>query len=247
MGRLAGWANHAERTLAKDSPTGFGFLRLDLQARQPEALERFYRDLFGLPVTRGADRSITLHAGGTELRFSAVPAGEPYYHFAFNIPENQLDAALDWVRARVPIIPREDGSEVHDFASWNAHAFYFLDPAGNIVEFIARHNLPNAACGSFGPQSILYVSEIGIVLPDVSAGVAVARREFGLAPFAGSCSDEFAAMGDDHRLLILVHTGRPWHSDGRPSEIFPTGVILRGERSAEWTPDAGPYRIVMQR
>jgi catechol-2,3-dioxygenase len=34
--------------------------------------------------------------------------------------------------------------EVVDYSHWNAHSIFFLDPAGTVVEYIARHDLKNA-------------------------------------------------------------------------------------------------------
>lgn len=47
------------------------------------------------------------------------------------------------------------------------HNYYFPHPAGNILEFIAREDLPAKAGEDFRPEDILHISEIGLVVDDV--------------------------------------------------------------------------------
>jgi hypothetical protein len=42
--------------------------------------------------------------------------------------------------------------------------YLFLRPAGNIVEFIARHNLVSDSDGDFKSADILNISEIGLAV-----------------------------------------------------------------------------------
>jgi catechol-2,3-dioxygenase len=216
------------------SPSVPGIRRLRLQAAAgvlPE-LRRFYHEALRMPVRDDAG-AIVVQAGGTEIRFEPAASGKPYYHFAFNIPENLLSASREWLRPRTQIHKRPDGSEEYAFESWNAHAFYFLDPAGNILEFIARHNLRNAVAGAFSERHILYASEIGIVVDDVLATAKSAGDALGLLPFAGSGGPTFCAVGDDHRLLIIVNRGRSWNlSQGLRAEVFPVEAEVAGPRAA---------------
>ena len=52
---------------------------------------------------------------------------------------------------------------IAQFENWNANAVYFYDNNGNILEFIARHDLQNNQFTPFNSESILNISEIGIV------------------------------------------------------------------------------------
>jgi catechol-2,3-dioxygenase len=211
---------------------GISLLRLRAPRGSMDALRGFYADTLGLPV-EGRD-PLTVRAGGTTIEFGAGE-GAPYYHFAFNVPENKLAAAKAWLKPRCPLIQRPDGRDEYDFGSWNAHAVYFNDPAGNILEFIARHNLRNSRGGAFLPADILYASEIAVVVDDVPATADDAEATLGLGVFAGSKSEQFAALGDDHRLLIVVKRGREWNSGhGRTAEVWPV--------KAEW-PGAAPARL----
>jgi catechol-2,3-dioxygenase len=222
---------------APERPVDGGILQLALHtpADTLDATRRFYGDTLGLPVTEPSAGTLAVQAGGTAISFEAVHAGRPYYHFAFNIPENMLPRAKEWLRPRCPLVRRPDGSDEYHFVSWNAHSVYFLDPAGNILEFIARHNLRNArpAGAEFSPKDILYASEIAVVVDDVGAAAENAGASLGLRPFAGSISRQFAALGDDHRLLIVVKRGREWNSGhGRTAEVYPLRATIRGAPGA---------------
>ncbi len=241
-------AGAARGTQHMDGPVGIASLKLKVAARDAEAMRRFYRETMGLAVDE-AGAGLVVRAGGTRIEFEAVGDGErrgdgatdtgltqgrqtggtPYYHFAFNIPENKFAAGKRWLKGRCELLKRPDGSDEYHFVSWNAHSVYFNDPAGNILEFIARHNLRNAAEGEFSPADILYASEIALVVDDVGAAVQDAAKGLGMEVFAGSTSEQFAAVGDDHRLLIIVKRGREWNSGhGRTAEVFPLRAEIAG-------------------
>jgi catechol-2,3-dioxygenase len=186
-----------------------GFKEIVLGAHDLDAVSTFYGGKFGLATARTKTR-LTVHAGKTNLIFEELGPGEPkpVYHFAFNIPENKLDQAKAWLSKRVSLV-RAGGREVFHFESWNAHAIYFFDPAGNIGELIARHELPNASDHDFTPKDILYASEFALVVPDVLATVATIDLRLGMKPYRPA-SAEFAAVGDAHSLLIVVKEGRVW-------------------------------------
>jgi len=161
------------------------------------------------------------------------------YHFAFNIPENQFAEARAWLTQRVPLVLGPDGEDLFTFESWNSHAIYFYDAAGNIVEFIARHDLPNSSNQPFGPASLLSVSEIGWVVADVRAAVDTLQNDLGLSVYANSLSDEFAAVGDPNGLFIVVKQERPWFPDTRhilsakPAPIHAT--LLQDGEVIQWS------------
>lgn len=223
-----------------------GILELTLQTRDIAALRQFYTETLGLRLTRDARDTITIAAGGTELTFVETDSGHPIYHFAFNIPENKLDAARTWLRPRTPLHREPGGDEVYDFASWNAHAVYFFDPAGNILEFIARHNLKNASSGVFTSDDILYASEIGIVVDDVASAVEAARRDWGMSVFNRTQSHDFAAVGTDEALLIFAQRGRAWSgSEGVAADVFATRAVYSGDRPAKLDLPGYPFDLAM--
>jgi hypothetical protein len=58
-------------------------------------------------------------------------------HFTFNIPHNQLDAAISWLQQFTSLLPVPGNGHIATFESWNAHAVYFYDNNGNLLELIA--------------------------------------------------------------------------------------------------------------
>lgn len=196
------------------------FEEVRLVAADPEGLARFYRETLGLPAAGPA----AVRVGATVLGFrQGRTAGA--HHLAFNVPENQLREAKAWVRQRAPLIA-QDGREDWDFSAWNADAFYFTDPEGNVLECIARHALPNASGAPFGPASLLEVSEVGLPVPDVSDAVEALKRALGVPEWRPP-SRTFAPLGDEHGLLIVVPEGRAWFPTHRPAAA--SAVTLRVE------------------
>jgi hypothetical protein len=109
--------------------------------------------------------------------------------------------------------------------SWDAHNLYFRDPAGNIVELIARHTLGNADAGPFSGASILGISEIGVAADDVRELVAELIERTGAAEYHGPGSASFSPVGDESGLLIVVARGRIWFPEtGVPAEPLPVTV-----------------------
>jgi catechol 2,3-dioxygenase-like lactoylglutathione lyase family enzyme len=219
---------------------------LELPTRDLIAQRDFYSRALDLPVELYAEK-LEVKAGKATLAFTqAQPEFEGIYHFAFNIPANQFPAAKAWVAERVPLLRNEAGTDEYDFTNWNAHAFYFKDAAGNILEFIARHDLQNAANGPFDSQQILQVSEIGLPSEDVLAFANALCTQMSLQPFRTNQPDgEFTPIGDDNGLLILPVVGRLWlptHDPGIPARLLPVHVKLNID-GKDWAVHGVPYEI----
>jgi catechol-2,3-dioxygenase len=205
-------------------------------------LRQFYVDLLGMVLIEETPSSIALQAGETRLIFERdEQGGGPFYHFAFNIPENQLAAAKDWLAQRGVALSQASPDDWHS-TSWNAHAVYFYDPAGNIVECIARHTLRNAAAGAFAAAKIACVSEIGLVVDDVPEMVRALQAALDL-PIYQDMQENFAPLGDEHGLFIVVRRGRTWLASNRRADVFPTAIKLLGERSLRYHAPQAPYSI----
>nr|WP_144025369.1 hypothetical protein [Paenibacillus rhizosphaerae] len=116
-------------------------------------MKEFYANKLGFPVEFQTKDSFTVRVGETALSFVRDDgAVRPHYHYALNIPENQIVEAKEWLlRQGCPLLnaaPMEfqgiDASEdIAFFRGTNAHAIYFEDPSGNLVELIARHSMKN--------------------------------------------------------------------------------------------------------
>ena len=134
-------------------------LHLDLVTATPVAeLKKFYTAILELPLISEQAEQFMIRAGETTIRFVQVKqdGDAPFYHFAFNIPENKIEKARDWQLKRtalsatpVHMIDDKFPKDVRHFQNWNAHSIFFWDPAGNLVEYIARHDLGNGADGEF--------------------------------------------------------------------------------------------------
>ena len=222
------------------------FRRIELKTAQIEEQIRFYRDVIRLPDVAESPESCSFQAGRTVLSFHQASSGtRPFYHFAFNIPENKLEKAISWMAGKRPLMPMADGGVVADFRNWNAHAVYFFDPAGNIVELIARHNLKNAARGPFTEKDILCVSEIGVVAPNVPEVQEELKEKLGLDVFLGG-SDQFTPVGGEHALFIVVKRNRPWFpTKDNMAAAFDVKVTAGGIKPGSLSLNGTPCKIVV--
>lgn len=191
---------------------------------------RFYVDALGFPeheVIGGSD-GLAMQAGYT--RFTFVPGtADARYHFAFNVRPDQLTDAAEWLqRNGVELIPSPGGQgTVVDFPDWKARSVYFFDPAGNIVEVIARAALkPAGNAPKFSAASLLGVSEIGMVTDDLAAYRDWLAGVHGIAGFVRQQNtDSFTALGDDEGLLLLVPPGREWYMGRFTAEKHPVALV----------------------
>lgn len=192
----------------------------------------FYRSTLGLEVITADPGKAHVRIGSSWLIFSENPAATGIYHFAFNIPCNQIREGMSWLeRCGISLIANEKGENQIDFPNWNAEAAYFFDPAGNIVELIARRDLQNEGTHPFGPESLMEISEIGIVTDDVLAWNARAEHDFGILPFdKQKPSPDFSALGTDMGLFIVVPENRKWFLTDIPAMRAPLGVSFENDR-----------------
>lgn len=218
-------------------------LELGLKAQNLTGQRAFYADLLGLPLIEETSTHLTLQAGATRLHFSAGRGHEGIYHFAFNIAENKLTEAKAWLGARLQLLEHEGQNRFTASASWNAEMVYFYDADGNIVEFIARHDLPTASPKAFGPEHILGVSEIGYVVPKVKTTVERLTGQLGLELY-GESHPEFAPLGNAEGLFIVVKEGRPWFPTTTAATVLPLEVTLAQSQTSHYSEPDLPYHIV---
>ncbi|GAB4158725.1 MAG: hypothetical protein Fur005_13750 [Roseiflexaceae bacterium] len=205
--------------------------RVQLGCPDLGAQYRFYAEHLTLPCSLQTDR-LVVTVGRSELIFTEHPGPTAIAHVAWNIPANMLPAAAAWLRERTTLLSDSDGESIFiSDAPWNAEAIYFVDPAGHILELIARQRLP-AAQHPFTPDQILAISEVGIANDDLPAAVARATQQLGITVFSGAGSDTFTAIGDDEGLLIMVKHGRTWFPNtGIPAALIPlTTEVEQGGR-----------------
>ena len=124
-----------------------GLAELVLIVEDVPAATRFYRDVVGLTLESepsddwawfwagrpGDPQRVALHRGSLLFEDqSPFPDGERWgpVHFAFEIPRDELDQALERVRS--------GGVDIYgpvDFDWMQARAHYFYDLDGNLLEF----------------------------------------------------------------------------------------------------------------
>jgi hypothetical protein len=142
------------------------FKKIILQTKNIDALYDFYKNKLQLNVVKPDSKTVSINAGKTTLIFEQTDNIEkPFYHFAFNIPFNKIEEALQWLKNKVELLWIEDYKNyIAEFTNWNARSVYFFDTAGNIVELIARFDVHDEVNEAFSSQHIRNVSEIGIVI-----------------------------------------------------------------------------------
>ncbi|WP_035644621.1 VOC family protein [Flavobacterium sp. ASV13] len=206
--------------------------QIQIKTNDIQKTKAFYQNLFGLFILENDQKSITFQAGTSILKFIEDLEFNSIYHFAFNIPENQLEEAIQWCQDKVDLIVLDDKSVVTHFENWNAHSIYFFDHNGNLLEFIARHDLNNEQLGEFSSASILNICEIGIVTESPLKLGNQLIEEHGLHFFSQNTNTEkFAAIGDHEGLLILVQPNRNWYPTQIPSESNPVKISLENNEN----------------
>lgn len=216
---------------------------LELVTTNLQAQREFYSNVLELPVKLSSTK-LEVQAGQTMLTFTQANSDfDGAYHFAFNIPENQLPAAIQWSTDRFPLLHDETGKEIFESKTWNSHSVYFKDPAGNVLEFIARHTMNNAVGGDFDNRQILNVSEIGLPSEDVLGLANELCTKLNLSVYKGQTNENFTPVGDDNGLFILPIKDRIWMpQSGVPARPLP--VKIRAEiNSKEWQVCGVPYEI----
>src|SRR5690625_57232 len=202
---------------------------LTLQTNKLEVTKEFYTQQLGFSLCGESPNRFQIQVGKSILEFTNDKvAGEPYYHFAFNIPSNQFQEAKEWLKGKTTLL-LEDGEDEADFSFWPAHACYFEDPAGNIVELIARYKQNPNSESSFSVKSILNISEIGLIVKDAPM-VGEQFKEINIFdsdndPVTNS-SLNFMQDNNNGVFIILTSVDRRWLFSEKKSKIFPLKITL---------------------
>ena len=217
---------------------------LELPTKDLHAQRDFYAKVLELPAELNSSGSV-VRAGNTDILFTQASSDfEGAYHFAFNIPENQFRAAKEWISSRLKLLQDENGKDEFESESWNSQSVYFKDAAGNVLEFIARHNLENAVEGDFDGKQVLQVSEIGLPSEDVIAFANNLCSTLNLSVFKQEPGETFTPVGDDNGLFILPIENRIWYPNtGVPARLLP--IRVAGDVDGrEWKVRGVPYEVL---
>ena len=214
---------------------------LDLETAGLSTERAFYTQTLGLPLRHATADSFTVQAGTTALTFRSASQRPVLYHFAFTIPVNKWKQARIWLEARTTLLEGE-GEDEFENVRVRTRNYYFPDPAGNILEFIAREDLPAKVGEDFGPEDVLHISEIGLVVDDVPDVVKQLKTRLGIEVYRDSSFEDFAQIGDINGVLVLVKQGRLWAPDEQqPAVVSPVRVTMLGTLAQQVILDPYPY------
>lgn len=204
--------------------------KLSLLSANIRAQKHFYTEVLGCELLAESEKHFDLEIGATKLRIEENAEASPY-HFAINIPSNQIHSALEWLKERVEVLPVA-GEEIVDFSAWRALSLYFYDQDKNIVEFISRERIDQHVSEPFSSEQLLSISEIGMPVTDIKQAYRDLAHAVGpsLPLFSGSF-DVFCALGDDNGLFIVIDPDKKdWfpNDDPAPASDFNISGIENG-------------------
>lgn len=187
----------------------------------------FYNEVMGFKQIKTTDNQLSIQIGTTVLHFlESQEVHKPVYHFAFDIPENKLLEALEWIRQRATLIPFET-KEIIDFSNWHAKSFYFYDNNGNILECIVRYDFKTTSDEIFSAASFLKMSEIGFVTKDVLQFCDEINAKYEIDFFTMQPKgDSFSVLGDQSGLFIVSGTKRNWFPTEKKAIPFWSQVVF---------------------
>lgn len=212
-----------------------------------DAMEAFYTDTFGLPVVERATDRFAVEVGDTVVEFTRTDDDtDPFYHFTWDVPENRFDEAKAWLDERTELLESPSGDHEVYFEALDFHSVYFLDPAGNLGEFAARHSLDTASDRSFDATEFVRVSEVGVPVEDVVDAVETLEAETVISPHpaAEEINPEICPVGNDAGMFPMMKVGKEWFMTDKPAEVHPITVELRGDTADRYEFDDYPYTLV---
>lgn len=205
--------------------------QLILPTTQLKRQKEFYTQILGLSLTADMENSFSFLVGSSILTFQDG-VDKTRYHFAFNIPSDSVESALEWTIQHHMVLSFE-GKQIVSFPDWNAHAIYFYDADKNIVEFIARKNLNFPLNAKFNPNQIIGISEIGIPTRNVNEIYRTVNSATGAQIFSGD-KERFCAIGSETGLLIAINYHlKKWIPTMEDAYPYPLKATLLDEKGVE--------------
>jgi len=197
---------------------------------------RFYRDQLNLKITDYSEDFFEVEIGYSTIKFQQKENATAY-HIAFHIPDNQHKEALEWVKERMPVL-EGNGQEIVDFFAWIAKSLYFYDEDKNIIEFISRESFSKPKSALFSEESILGISEVGLVTENIQEKFDFLNVEFKLEKYDGDF-ERFCAIGDDEGLLITINQ--------KLKDWFPTDdKAFKSEFKIEFTHQEKQHSLIFE-
>lgn len=187
----------------------------------------FYQRLFNVDPDFRSESAVGFQVGETVLIFELSDIVNPVYHFAIDIPCNQLHGAFEFVSNCATVLPVNEDQYFAGFKNWNAKSFYFFDNNGNILEYICRYDRQIDLPGEFNGQQLIAISEAGIPAESTPELMAEIMEFYPIVPYEKQPPlENFAALGDVNGLLILSNIGRAWYPTQIPAAVFPMKIVF---------------------
>lgn len=201
-----------------------------LKTNQLEEMKAFYSNNLGLSFESISNEHFEIKFGVTTVEFTNHHvSGHPFYHFALDIPANQFQEAKEWMKGKVSFLI-EDGEDEIYFPNLKANSFYFEDPAGNIIEFIARTEANASSDVPFTVVSCIKMSEMSLVVNDkVQAAKELAKLAMIDRNGEEVKQDQFLSFmtkGDFPVYLLLVNPQRKWLFSPKEATVYPLEIVL---------------------
>lgn len=189
----------------------------------------FYKEVLQFEGISESENFINFRVGSSVLTLHKDEEHCYFYHFAFNIPPNLFRSAKQWIQERIPLLIEKGEDEAH-FIESKAEAIYFEDPAGNIVEYIARkETTPNVPEQHFHPKHVLEISEIGVSTDElkefVDELIQLGAKSRNHVPISYVNFLNFIGEYEDGNFILVGPLGRRWYFSTKRGIFAP--VIIK--------------------
>jgi hypothetical protein len=217
-------------------------LNFRVRLRSWEDNQKFWTQFMQLVPEPAPQGQFGYKVGTTTIfnRLSNLPPNQedvffPQYHYSIGIPSNQIENCLDWITKRNEEIeiynsglgPNEQDLKIPQAEIWkdadtgaeivrrdlyNSLSIFLKDPAGNIIEILARTDADNPedqVTGDFSPSMFRGITEVGVVANDVRKVADTIKNTFQVQEVDGS-SNSYKPIGGPKGLLKLTVPGRVW-------------------------------------
>ncbi len=224
------------------------YKELVLRTASLQAATEFWQGQLGFEVIDNTPTSVTFQIGSSRLKFlNQVTINAPIYHFAIEIPANQVENALDWLKNEggkyadgpqqaVEILTDEEtGAEIIYRPLYKSRSVFFKDPNGQIIELIGREASENTVDGVFSRSLMTKICDFSLITKDARKCETLLNEEFGFRAFEGT-SSSYKPVGGAHGTLTMLIPGRPFIPT-ESIESFPYGavVIIQHPEDKEFT------------
>lgn len=211
-------------------------LILDCNQSQLSSQAYFWTNIMGFELAASSNTGFSVKTGQSTLTFRRDQNGYGgNYQFTFEIPENQIENARTWILKRSSVVQdASTGAEIQHKSKQNAHSLFFRDPAGNLVEFIARHNLKNAREGEFQKEMILGISNATVVTRNVKDCGDTLFNQFQLPGIQGSSNSVKLCGGQEGTITLHVPYRAYYPTEDNQALSYRMVVVIRNPVSKEF-------------